>query len=121
MSTLRESVLQALLAALQSVPDATVLRGAILQARRTAGALSYEARAARSIRLFMPDGVKVAEVTVWTGFGADARLSVAETAIWIGFGSDARLTVPGVDIFTEWGGAPRLTSASATLYIEVIP
>jgi len=39
MPTLRETILQALLAALQSVPAATVLRGAILPERIPAGGL----------------------------------------------------------------------------------
>ena len=39
MSTPRETILQALLAALQSVPGATVLRGAILSERIPAGGL----------------------------------------------------------------------------------
>lgn len=109
-----------------------------VQARRTAGTITYEAWQARSIRLFMPDGIKVAEASVWTEVGADARLTVAETvifldrggavqltiaeaAIWIGFGSDARLTIPDIDIFNEWGGQSRLTAAEAALYIEVLP
>src|SRR6056297_1158189 len=37
-----------------------------VQARRTTGTISYEAWQARSIRLFMPDGIKVAEVSTWT-------------------------------------------------------
>jgi hypothetical protein len=109
-----------------------------VQARRTTGTISYEAWQARSIRLFMPDGIKVAEVSAWTEIGADTRLTVAETAIfldcggavqltiaeasiWIGFGSDARLTMPDIDIFNEWGGQSRLTAAEAALYIEVLP
>ena len=109
-----------------------------VQARRMSGTISYEAWQARSIRLFMPDGIKVAEVSAWTEIGADARLTVAETAIfldrggasqmtiteaqlWLGFGSDARLTIPSIDIFNEWGGQSRLTAAEAALYIEVIP
>ncbi len=39
MPTPRETILQALLAALQSVPDATILRGAILPERIPAGGL----------------------------------------------------------------------------------
>jgi uncharacterized protein YegL len=92
-----------------------------VQARRTTGTIAYEAWQARSIRLFMPDGIKVAEVSVWTGFGADARLSVAGAGLWLGVGGEARLTVPASDIFSEWGGQPRLTVATAALYIEVIP
>jgi len=39
MPALRENILQALLAALQTVPDATVLRGAILPERIPPGGL----------------------------------------------------------------------------------
>ena len=39
MSTPRETILQALLAALQTVPDATILRGAILPERIPSGGL----------------------------------------------------------------------------------
>ena len=40
-----------------------------MQARRVAGSATYEARAARAIRLFMPDGIKVAEAGLWTSSG----------------------------------------------------
>jgi hypothetical protein len=74
-----------------------------VQARRTAGTVNYEALQARSIRLFMPDGIKVAEVSAWTEIGSGARLTVGDTAI-----------------FLDLGGAEHLTIAKATLYIEVI-
>jgi hypothetical protein len=92
-----------------------------VQARRTAGSVIYEAWQARSIRLFMPDGIKVAEVSVWTGLGGGAHLTVAGAGVWIGFGGESRLTVPTTVIFTECGGQPRLTAARAELCIEVLP
>ncbi|KIQ69489.1 hypothetical protein Wenmar_01851 [Wenxinia marina DSM 24838] len=109
-----------------------------MQARRVAGSATYEARAARSIRLFMPDGIKVAEASLWNEFGAETRLTVPETvvflelggavqltaadaALWIGFGADARLSVARADLFHERGGDARLTAAASALYIEVIP
>jgi len=92
-----------------------------VQARRVAGSATYEARAARAIRLFMPDGIKVAEAGLWTEFGAEARLTVPESVIFLGLGADARLTAARVDLFTEQGGETRLTAAMSELYIEVIP
>ena len=92
-----------------------------VQARRTAGTISYEAWQARSIRLFMPDGIKVSEVTAWTEIGPDARLTVVEADLWIGVGADARLTIAGIDVFNAWGGQSRLTAAEVALYIEVLP
>lgn len=92
-----------------------------VQARRTVGTISYEAWQARSIRLFMPDGIKVSEVTAWTEIGPDARLTVVEADLWIGVGADARLTIPGIDVFNAWGGQSRLTAAKVELYIEVLP
>ena len=92
-----------------------------VQARRTAGTISYEAWQARSIRLFMPDGIKISEVTAWTEIGPDARLTVVEADLWIGVGADARLTIPCIDVFNAWGGQSRLTAAKVELYIEVLP
>jgi hypothetical protein len=92
-----------------------------VQARRTTGTVIYEAWQARSIRLFMPDGIKVAEGSVWTGLGGGPHLTVAGAGVWISFGAEVRLTVPAAGIFTEWGGQPRLTAARAELYIEVLP
>jgi len=92
-----------------------------VQARRTAGTISYQAWQARSIRLFMPDGIKVSEVTAWTEIGPDARLTVVEADLWIGVGADARLTIAGIDVFNAWGGQSRLTVAEVALYIEVLP
>ena len=109
-----------------------------MQARRVAGSATYEAWQARPLRLFMPDGIKVAEASLWTEFGAEARLTAPETvvflslggavqltaadaALWIGLGADARLSVARADLFHEQGGGARLTAADSTLYIEVIP
>jgi len=104
-----------------SAPTGTKHFEVRVQARRVAGSATYEARAARSIRLFMPDGIKVAEAGLWAEFGAEARLTVSETAVFLGLGADARLTAARVDLFTEQGGGTRLTAATTDLYIEVIP
>ena len=121
-----------------SAPTGTKYFEVRVQARRVAGSATYEARAARSIRLFMPDGIKVAEASLWTEFGAETRLTVPETvvflglggavqltaadaALWIGFGADDRLSVARADFFHEKGGDARLTAAASSLYIEVIP
>jgi hypothetical protein len=75
-----------------------------VQARRVAGSVTYDARTARSIRLFMPDGIKVAEAELWLGFGADTRL-----------------TVTTAHVFTERGGDSRLGVTCSEVYIEVLP
>src|SRR6056297_2755649 len=102
-------------------PSGTKHFEARVVADRTAGSATYEARAARAIRLFMPDGIKVAEAGLWAEFGAEVRLTVPETVVFLGLGADARLTAARVDLFHEQGGDTRLTAAMSELYIEVIP
>ncbi len=87
-----------------SAPTGTKHLDLRVQARRVAGSVTYDARAARSIRLFMPDGIKVAEASLWAELGSEARLTVARA-----------------DLFHEVGGDARLTAAATDLYIEVIP
>jgi hypothetical protein len=109
-----------------------------VQARRAAGSAVYAAWQARSIRLFMPDGIKFAEASGWHELGGAARLtvalgevlvelggrerlSVASVEVWAGHGGGAGLSVPVAEAFLEEGGGVRLTAAVASLYIEVIP
>jgi len=123
---------------LLAAPSGTKHLDLRVQARRTTGTITYEARAARSIRLFMPDGIKVAEAALWIEYGAEARLTVPETvvflglggavqlttaeaALWVGLGADARLSAVEAALFQERGGAAGLTAATTDLYIEVIP
>jgi len=104
-----------------SAPTGTKHFDVRVQARRAAGSATYDARAARSIRLFMPDGIKVAEAELWLGFGAEIRLTVDRVQAWIGVGAEARLTVTTSDAFIERGGDFRLGVTRSDLYIEVLP
>jgi uncharacterized protein YegL len=92
-----------------------------VQARRVAGSVTYQARVARSIRLFMPDGIKVAEVELWLGFGADTRLTVERAEAWVEVGAEASLGVTTAHVFTERGGDSRLGVTRSEVYIEVLP
>jgi predicted sugar kinase len=92
-----------------------------VQARRVAGSATYDARTARAIRLFMPDGIKVAEVELWLGFGSDTRLTVDRAEAWVEIGTAERLTVTTADVFTERGGDSRLGVTHSKVYIEVLP
>ena len=109
-----------------------------VQARRPVGAQTYEAWSARSIRLFMPDGIKIAETSAWTEFGGGTLLTVAltqifedrggagaltaaEASFFLDLGGATGLTIPAAETFHEHGGGIHLAAASAAFYIEVIP
>ena len=123
---------------LLDAPSGTKHLDVRVQARRLVGAQTYEAWTARSIRLFMPDGIKIAEASAWTEFGGGTVLTIAmaqvfedrggagaltaiEASLFLDLGGAAGLTVPAAEAFQEHGGGTSLTAASAALYIEVIP
>ena len=92
-----------------------------VQARRTVGSQVYSAWQARSIRLFIPDGIKLAEAEFWIGYGADARLSALRADLFVELGGSAGLSVPQAELHIEHGPDARLGLIRVDLYIEVIP
>lgn len=106
-----------------------------VQARRTTGSMTYEAWQARSIRLFMPDGIKLAEASLWIGLGAGARMTITEaelfldrggaayptlveTSLWTGFGSDTRATVADTALWIGFGGGAPVTLPAVDIFTE---
>ncbi|MCR9151203.1 MAG: phage tail protein [Rhodobacteraceae bacterium] len=121
-----------------SAPSGTKHFEARVVARRIAGSATYTSWQARGVRLFMPDGIKVAEAGFWAEFGAGDRLTLAEATLFVEqgpddrlgiiradvfheLGRDARLVSARVDVFHELGRDARLVSARVDIFIEVIP
>ncbi|EEW24057.1 phage tail protein [Rhodobacter ferrooxidans] len=99
-----------------------------LQAERSTGSVTYQPWTARAIRLFVPDGIKIAEAGLWAEFGAGAAtISAARAELWISRGasagamSAAAISCGRADLFIERGGASRPTSSQVSIYIEVLP